>query len=130
MHRFLILALGIMGAVNALPGEAAVFDLRDAVGCRLERPLCVARAGESNSASNQSTERTEPLEAGRGRWTFDWLRGPDPERFPHSSPPGRSGSANGAPATVLALPLPGGGLLMLTALGAVMAIRRRRFSLD
>ena len=51
--------------------------------------------------------------------------GPPPDRVPFSAAPGKSGSAAGG-TPFLITPLPGGGLLMLTALGAVVLIRRKR----
>ena len=116
-------------AITAMhPGQsqAAVMSLFGNTGCLEGGRFCQT----ATATSGQSSRPEAMLTLFENRFT---ARGQQPrmriprDRIPVDRPPGLDGSTPASPPDVLVTPLPAGGVLMLTALGIVILLRRRRY---
>ena len=118
----------LLAATATGPGlaEAAVMSLFGNSGCLNGGRFC--QTATTNSGQTSRPELRMSLFENRlnARGQEPRLRLPR-DRIPFDSPPGFNGSTPASPPEVLVTPLPAGGVLMLTALGIVVLVRRRRY---
>ncbi|MDU8945004.1 hypothetical protein [Ovoidimarina sediminis] len=119
----------LTASFSAFPNEASasVLNFDMTVACQTVKRLCPEAGARRTEGQGGLTLILFRSRFGTQAAPDAQRGGPPPDRIPFDSPPGNSGDAPGTP-PILVTPLPGGGLLMLTALGIVVLIRRQRFA--